>query len=545
MRLLSASSHANSSLSGGHPRQFDAFVHYTLTDSVFLQQNLLPQLESEAGPCRGYRLFLRHRDFPSLQSRSLTEAFDHVVENASRVLVVASSDYLTSDACRSELAILREKLALRKRASNVIVVSLSGDKKRVRQAVGGGAAVLRWNDPSFWQKLRYQMPEASPVSSPGSFMAADIDPKAMIAAQHQHQHQGPPGLHQVGGQFKSEYEDDMWTYVKGMNGGMGMGVGVGNGGVPNAGGRSSNSSGSGSGNGNGQDSSLSTRSTTDNSNATLPLSSASPTSAAGGALLGPRRPLPPTASTLQHHKSANLIVNPMQAGGHTTARGFQQRARGGSTRHQQQQQHTDLDLAQFQLPLGLQHGSDSDYMSVSDSLNRQQQRGDVDAGQRLYQEPIYHTLEPEQAPKSLAGAKSGGKSDSTVYINADLEVVYPKTRPGQQQLQQQQRQFLQPHDDLDDFVDEDEELLAETTTDDDGMFDLSRSRNGSYVPSPAPGSFPRKGMAMAAAPAPAQRPGSARRPPQHPQQRKLQQQQQQHAQAQAHNSQSNQSAYYI
>lgn len=86
-------------------------------------------------------------------------------------------------------------------------------------------------------------------------------------------------------------------------------------------------------------------------------------------------------------------------------------------------------------------------------------------------EPIYHSLD----------------DDMTVYINADLEVVYPSPSPPL---------LMQPASNSRRYIDEEEDNEAELN----GLLaDCYEENLGSYVPSPAPGSFPRHHLSYAAA----------------------------------------------
>ena len=200
--------------------------------------------------------------------------------------------------------------------------------------------------------------------------------------------------------------------------------------------------------------------------------------------------------------------------------------------------------------------SDSDYMSVNDSLLRHSDRRAASTNNT--HEPIYHTLEDDDDCDVLSSDHRTATSvtlssikkdpnDATVYINADLEVVYPP-------LPQGRRDFVSDEDDDAEF----EHLLRSgsvTRQNGDGDTDCDEyenedllQRQHSYVPSPAPGSFPRQWLASNATPKTTSRSfyseqasfsprlTQGRRPAsgvkQFEQFRQLQQQQQQHLQQQ-------------
>ena len=176
---------------------------------------------------------------------------------------------------------------------------------------------------------------------------------------------------------------------------------------------------------------------------------------------------------------------------------------------------------------GVNSNSDSDYMSVNDSLATKN-------------EPIYHTLDDEQHQQQLSFNKHRAPNDAIedqkVYINSALEVVYPtesllrrqqqkllELQRQHQYLKQKQRDFQSyglENDDIDDdenevdeefdellgnnledgYTDEDHEDVYENGDDNSisyyrhGMIGIERkpsSASTNYVPSPAPGTNPR------------------------------------------------------
>lgn len=210
----------------------------------------------------------------------------------------------------------------------------------------------------------------------------------------------------------NKYEEDMWTYLK----------------------ADASLSGGPSG-----DSSLSTQST--DNGMTLPVvqKRSATLTGRGGA-----------SSQLYHHHQESLMV------------GVSSPATLHSRRMQQRQMAGAKNIRENPL------GPYSDYQRRRQRQQQQQQH----QNQQLSEEPIYHTLDEQQLPGGGGGDKSD--SDVTVYINADLEVVYP-TLP----LKEDQ---------------EDEELSGLLSGNEDCYENgesLFGSRQNGYVPSPAPGSYPR------------------------------------------------------
>ena len=194
--------------------------------------------------------------------------------------------------------------------------------------------------------------------------------------------------------------------------------------------------------------------------------------------------LPPSINTSQNQRRSytlqqnrSVIVNPLQSASMMASRNSKARIKAAQQSG---------------------HSADSDYVSVNDSLSR---RAD---------EPIYHTLEPpilNRMGSSTEGRNKrrggrNGKNNHRIYINSELEVVYPT----QQQLQEESanqfgqsrggRQFLDMLGDSEEMVDEDDELLADDDDiyDDEEIYDDARlfrsTCNTNYVPSPAPPGYP-------------------------------------------------------
>ena len=482
-------------------KSIDAYVHYSPTDSAFAHQTLGDGLRQH------YNLHFHHSDGGVDASAAL--------EASSRVILVASNDYMLNDVAQDELKTILERMRGGGLERGVIVVVLTdAEKKHLKRHFGSDSALVRWNDASFWKKLRFHLPESGnnagdQTQQRGQTMEAF---GAALAPR-------PRG--------QSDYEDDMWTYMKGAVSGS----------------QQSHSSG-------GQDSSLSTRSTTDNSGTMppaqpmqFPISTTLSMAVMGsertaGTTNGRRRP--PATHSLRPGKSS---VSPPGA---RLIGGTQQR-RSASRRHIVENPLEDACDAEYMSVVGASdHGSLARRQGVNPPLP----------------EPIYHTLEPPSSPNEdevgsgferqnkRARRKKRGQGDgggsSTVYINRELEVVYPRRgdlrrpSPGGPVLMSgngsrsrnggpnasssaaaaaaagQQRQLIQMLQNAADFGEdeyadqEDEELLqseldfdtsgGQNSVDLGGISPCGRSHlgggGGSYVPSPAPGSMPRRPSAV-------------------------------------------------
>ena len=476
------------------PKSLDAYIHYAPTDAAFAHQTLGDGLRQH------YSLHFHHSDGGVDASAAL--------EASSRVILVASNDYMRNEVAQDELRTILERMRGGGLERGVIVVVLTdAEKKQLKRHFGGESALIRWNDASFWKKLRFHLPE--PTGNEGGDRGHTLEAFGGAALAPR-----PRG--------QSDYEDDMWTYMKGAVSGS----------------QQSHSSG-------GQDSSLSTRSTTDNSGTMPPQTMQLPTSTTlSMAVMGSER----AAGTASGRRRTPLATHSLRPGkssvsppGARLIGGTQQRT-SAPRRHIVENPLEDACDAEYMSVVGAsEHGSLSRRHGVNPPLP----------------EPIYHTLEPPSSPnedevgsgferqskranrRKRKGQGSGGNGGGdTVYINRELEVVYPRrgdlrrpsqgapaaissirSRSGVPQVSagQQQRQLIQMLQnaadfDEDEYADqEDEELLqselefdtsgGQNSVDLGGISPCGRSHlggggggggGGGYVPSPAPGSMPRR-----------------------------------------------------
>ena len=481
-------------------KSIDAYVHYTPTDSAFAHQTLGDGLRQH------YSLHFHHCDDGGggVDASSALEA-------SSRVILVASNDYMLNDVAQDELRTILERMRGSGRERGVIVVVLTdSEKKHLKRHFGGDSALVRWNDPSFWKKLRFHLPEPS-SNGVGDQTHLGVQTAAAFGTALAPRPRG-----------QSDYEDDMWTYMKGAVSGS----------------QQSHSSG-------GQDSSLSTRSTTDNSGTMPPPQSLHfPTSTTlSMAVMGSER----TAGTTNGRRRPPVATHSLRPGKSSVSPPGARLVGGTHQRRSASRRHI------------VENPLEDEYMSVV---------GAVDQGSLARRhgvnpplpEPIYHTLEPPSSPnedevgsglerqskrarrkKKGQGDGGNGNGSDTVYINRELEVVYPRRgdlrRPSPggpvngsrsrnggpnasfssssasaAAVVGQQRQLIQMLQNVADFEEdeyadqEDEELLqseldfdtsgGQNSVDLGGISPCGRSHLGGgvggYVPSPAPGSMPRR-----------------------------------------------------
>ncbi len=267
-------------------------------------------------------------------------------------MAVVSGAYLSDSECAREVCGLM-------RSRNVVPLLIdSGDKKAARALFGNVECVTWRKDDAVLRHLRQRLAPPLPPPPPSGYSG-----QSLAAHSRTLRSAAAAAAAAVTAPRSADYEDDLWTYVRGSD----------------------------------DSSSLNTGSTAAGSN--------------GNA----------TSTMPAKVNKSNVIVNPL----------------GNSSRTLRSH----------------------DYVSVNDS-------------QRTQEEPIYHTLEPSTP-------------EPKIYINQDLEVVYPKLVPASHR---QPHRLLQMLGEREEFVDEDDELLAGNG----GNFDDLEDFHGSYVPSPAPGSMPRR-----------------------------------------------------
>ena len=481
-------SHPTGMTSNGGLFIYDCLIHASPVDEEFVRQTIVTRLE--AAKRSPYRMCVyRHG--------TRTEDLRSGIDCSASVIVVASDSYVQHPKTQAELSSIADICNNDgKRGKTLLVIAMDAvTAKSVRRLLPAVKAsnVLVWGTSDFWQKLMFKLPDPSchseslnvEVGTDGS----DVD-------------------------VVKKYDDEMWTYLKGakvesslLEPSSTSVVGTGSS-KDNFSGPLQNSFSGPSG-----DSSLSTQST-DNSGGTLSY--------------GNKK----RSATLNHSKTSPKGKSEMHTGeipSATTMLGGGRRSRDPqatswetSNRRRTTTASRKSDARVFENPLdkfdpGDRHvmlASDSDYMSVNDSLLRPDHRRNNGNGNN--NEPIYHTLEDDDDLEQVsdrrtislgssmtASAAKKDPNDSTVYINADLEVVYPP-------LPLARRDFVSDDDDDAEF----EHLLrggsvtqqrhtfenngdtddCDEYENDDDRDDLFQ-RHNSYVPSPAPGSFPRRWIA--------------------------------------------------
>ncbi|XP_012225544.2 toll-like receptor 6 [Linepithema humile] len=139
-------------------KPFDAYISYSAVDEAFVSTILVPGLETS------YRLCLHYRDLGA--GSNVADAVAEAADSSRRTILVLSKNFLHGEWSRFEFkAALRD--ALKGKGRSVILLLVGGVcprdldadlKKRI-----SSHTVLVWGDKLFWQKLRFAMPDVSPI----------------------------------------------------------------------------------------------------------------------------------------------------------------------------------------------------------------------------------------------------------------------------------------------------------------------------------------------------------------------------------------------
>ncbi|OQR70428.1 slit3 protein-like [Tropilaelaps mercedesae] len=137
---------------------FDAFVSYSKRDEAFVAQILAPELECGSPP---YRLCLHYRDLP-MAGGYLNDAIQEAVESSRRTIVILSEHFLKSEWCRYEFKSAHQEVLNNKHHKLVVVfvgrVSYRELDPDIRHWLKH-STFLHWGEKTFWNKLRFSMPD--------------------------------------------------------------------------------------------------------------------------------------------------------------------------------------------------------------------------------------------------------------------------------------------------------------------------------------------------------------------------------------------------
>ena len=161
IRICSSCSHCGS---GSNPRSgsnrdklYDAFVSYSPTDEDFVHQVLIGQLEQNTDE-PGYKLCLQYRDLP--HNSSISETYHSIASLCAKQVLVVSLAYMETEWPKIKYSIQD----LRKWRPLIILIeelsSLDLAKSPEFNLLMKTAVVIRWSETGFWNKLKYYLPDA-------------------------------------------------------------------------------------------------------------------------------------------------------------------------------------------------------------------------------------------------------------------------------------------------------------------------------------------------------------------------------------------------
>ncbi|XP_036338505.1 protein toll-like [Rhagoletis pomonella] len=141
-------------------KKFDAFISYAHQQEDYVNRVLLPGLEHGVPP---FRICIHERNW--LVGAYIPEQIVESVEQSRRTIIVLSQQFVESDWGRMEFR-MAHQCALNEERARIIIIKY-GELTNVAaldkelQAYLHMNTYLEWNDPRFWQKLRYAMPHKS------------------------------------------------------------------------------------------------------------------------------------------------------------------------------------------------------------------------------------------------------------------------------------------------------------------------------------------------------------------------------------------------
>lgn len=133
-------------------RPYDAFISYSNEDKEYVEENLVPQLETNSDI--QYKCCIHCRDFDV--GRNISEQIKEAVDNSRRTIIVLSKHFVKSSWCDEEFNMAHK----RKRVILVVYGELPDNKDMgvLLQNYLQSYTYLKHDDPWFWEKLKFRLP---------------------------------------------------------------------------------------------------------------------------------------------------------------------------------------------------------------------------------------------------------------------------------------------------------------------------------------------------------------------------------------------------
>ena len=200
VRVFDSKDLESSNHSAAKGKIFDAFISYSPKDDIFAREILASELENESSvgtessssddcvmPPPGRRVCLYHRDLPGA-NQFVADTILQATEASKRTILILSENFLKTEWSRYDYKSGLHQ-AFRVGRKKLIVVILGNiaprDLDPDLRLYLKTSTVLHWGEKMFWEKLRYELPDAAGTKdghrnrpnshSPNSTVVSSVD----------------------------------------------------------------------------------------------------------------------------------------------------------------------------------------------------------------------------------------------------------------------------------------------------------------------------------------------------------------------------------